>query len=170
LKLQNITAEDIAIQNLHNLKSQIGVLSYQNRELMEKTSSPFRHFYFSSEEKSAFVKERLDNMGIAYRETDNGFECQECYTNDIRDFEKEFKPSKSSNRAKLREDVDRLIMQSKTYGEFLQKLNSAGYGVKQGKYLAVKHRSAQGFIRQKSLGEEYSEQALKNRINRKTRP
>ena len=58
-------------------------------------------------------------------------------------------------------------MQSKSFDELLEKLKRSGYFVKTGKYIAVKPDGAENFIRLKSLGEFYSEYALKNRIKAK---
>jgi hypothetical protein len=44
-----------------------------------------------------------------------------------------------------------------------------GYEVKQGKYIAVKPKDGSQYIRLKSLGEMYSEQALRNRIGNRNR-
>jgi phosphoribosylformylglycinamidine (FGAM) synthase PurS component len=54
-------------------------------------------------------------------------------------------------------------MQSNNFEEFLEKLQS-NYEVKQGKYLAVRAKTAKDFIRLKSLGADYCEQVLRNRI------
>ena len=43
-------------------------------------------------------------------------------------------------------------------------LNHSGYGIKIGKYISLKHWEGERYIRLKSLGEYYSERALKNRI------
>jgi hypothetical protein len=54
-------------------------------------------------------------------------------------------------------------MQSNNFEEFVEKLR-ANYEVKQGKYLAVRAKTAKDFIRLKSLGADYCEQVLRNRI------
>ena len=106
-------------------------------------------------------------MQIPYRETENGFEAQECYAEIIRKLEKEFKPPRSIAREKLREDIDRSLMRSDSVDELVKRLESEGYTIKQGKYLAVKPKGGSQYIRLKSLGEFYSEYALRNRINAK---
>ncbi|MDE5862428.1 MAG: hypothetical protein K2H28_09590, partial [Ruminococcus sp.] len=109
---------------------------------------------------------KLDEKNIPYRETENGFEAQECYVEEIRKIEKEFKPT-GSVREKLREDIDRLLMKSTSVDELLEKLRKEKYEIKYGKYLAVKSPKSKNFVRLKSLGEHYSEYALRNRINAK---
>jgi hypothetical protein len=58
-------------------------------------------------------------------------------------------------------------MQSNSVEELLDKLKKENYSVKHGKYIAVKPNDGLQFIRLKSLGEFYSEYALRNRINAK---
>lgn len=111
----------------------------------------------------------MDELGIPYRETENGFEAQECFVDQIRRLEKEYKAPRTSAREILRTDIDRLLMQSKTMDELLAKLQKAGYTIKNGKYLAVKPKQGNQFIRLKSLGEHYSEYALRNRLQAKQR-
>lgn len=99
-----------------------------------------------------------------YVETENGFDAQECYVEQIRQWEKEFKSSSKSFREKLIDDIDRLLMQCKDVEELYKKLQAEGYTVKFGKYVSVRPPKAERFIRLKSLGEEYNERALQNRI------
>lgn len=56
------------------------------------------------------------------------------------------------------------MMQSDSFNEFLSKLEKLGYEIKKGKYLAVRPFDSHNFIRLKSLGEKYSELALRNRM------
>ena len=53
------------------------------------------------------------------------------------------------------------------HDELLEKLRKQKYEIKHGKYLAVKSPDSKNFVRLKSLGEYYSEYALRNRINAK---
>lgn len=58
-------------------------------------------------------------------------------------------------------------MQSGSFEEFLQKMQKRGYEIKQGKYLAMRPKDGENFIRLKSLGEYYSEFGLRNRLQSK---
>jgi hypothetical protein len=159
----NLTSEKL---NSDVLREQILRLKSENLMLKNIKNSPFKHFYYSSEEKRNFVLSEISKLGIAFSETENGFQTQEIFTDKIREIEKSFKPVKNSYRTKLREDVDKFLMQSNNFEEFLEKLQ-ANYEVKQGKYLAVRAKTAKDFIRLKSLGMDYCEQALRNRITEK---
>ena len=162
---QQITVEDLQTERLRQLRTKLNLLEQEKQKLENEKKSPYKSFYYSAPDKQAFVQARLDELGIPYRETENGFEAQECFVNEIRKIEKEFKPPRSVAREKLREDIDRLLMQSSSVDELLDKLKKENYTVKRGKYIAVKPKGGGQFIRLKSLGELYSEYALRNRIN-----
>lgn len=166
-KSQRISSEDMAEENVRLLKSKLQQAEHEKKTLERQKQSPYKAFYYSVPDKQAFVQAKLDEQGIPYRETENGFEAQECYVEIIRKLEKEFKAPRSAAREKLRGDIDRLLMQSKTLEELLEKLKKEKYMVKQGKYLAVKPTQGGQFIRLKTLGEQYSEYALRNRLNAK---
>lgn len=163
--IKSVSADEISKENVVALKSKLASLEHENQNLTEQKNSPYKSFFYSSSEKQAFVQSKLDELKIPYRETENGFEAQEYFIDKIREIEKEFIPAKgSNNRQKLISDIDRLLMQSESFEQLLEKLKQEGYEVKQGKYIAVKPQSAKNFIRLKSLGESYNEYALRNRI------
>lgn len=164
---QKITSEDLQTENIRQLKTKLNLLEKENEKLERQKLSPYKSFYYSSPEKQAYVQARLDELTVPYRETENGFEAQECFVEAIRKIEKEFKPTRSAVRDKLRDDIDRLLMQCNSVDELLEKLKSERYTIKQGKYIAVKPHNGGQFIRLKSLGEFYSEYALRNRLNAK---
>ena len=136
-------------------------------KLESTQSSPFKAFYYSSSDKQAWVQQQLADRGIPYRETENGFEAQACYVQTIRRIEQDFRAPRTSARDRLREDVDRMLMQSRSFDELLARLERSHYEVKRGKYIAVKPQNFGTFIRLKSLGEFYSEAALRNRLSEK---
>ena len=164
---RNISSEDMQIENVQRLKSKLQQAEREMRALKREKLSPYKSFFYSIPDKQAFVQAKLDEMQIPYRETENGFEAQECYAEIIRKLEKEFKPPRSIAREKLREDIDRSLMRSDSVDELVKRLENEGYTIKQGKYLAVKPKGGSQYIRLKSLGEFYSEYALRNRINAK---
>lgn len=163
MKIENkkVTPED----NVEKLKAKLSVIEEEKKILEQQKFSPYKSFFYSVPEKQAFVQKKLDELKIPYRETENGFEAQECYVEEIRRIEKQFKPVKSSTREKLRQTIDRLLMQSKDFDDLLDRLKKENYTIKHGKYIAVKPENGDNFIRLKSLGEQYSEYALRNRIN-----
>ena len=70
----------------------------------------------------------------------------------------------TSWKSRLRFDIDRMIKQSKDWNEFLQKMAELGYEIKYGKHIAFKPKDKARFTRAKTIGEDYSEERLKERI------
>lgn len=62
-------------------------------------------------------------------------------------------------------DIDRLIYSSVTIEDLLNRLKLLGYEVKQGKYIVIKHPNAERFVRLKSLGDDYCQGRLEQRIS-----
>ena len=126
--------------------------------------SPYKSFFYSSPDKQAWVQQQLDMKNIPYRETENGFEAQACYIKTIRQIEREFRTPRSNARDRLRDDIDKMLMQSHSFDELLMRLEQAKYIVRRGKFISVKPQNYGSFIRLKSLGEYYSEAVLRNRL------
>ena len=164
-KQKSISETDLKKESVIQLRNKISSLEKENKNLTEQKRSPYKSFFYSDPEKQSYVQSKLDLLDINYRETENGFEAQEYLVERIRRIEKEYVPKKTTARERLREDIDRLLMQSKDIDELLKKLEEKKYTIKQGKYISVKPLGGERFIRLKSLGENYSEFALRNRIN-----
>lgn len=64
----------------------------------------------------------------------------------------------------IRSDVDMTIPQSISLQGFIRQLRSLGYEIKTGKYLAVRPQGKEHFTRLKTLGVNYSEDVIKDRI------
>lgn len=161
---RTVSAGDLHTEAVRRMKSELHALHQTVNSLEAEKHSPYKAFYFSSDDQLVYVMQQLTAAGIPYRETENGFEAQECYTQRIREIERSYKAPRTSARERLREDIDRYLLISKSFKDLLDHLNYAGYAVKTGKYVALKHWDGDRFIRLKSLGEYYSEQVLRNRI------
>lgn len=70
----------------------------------------------------------------------------------------------SSWKSRLQFDIDRTIKQSKDLDEFLKKMADLGYEIKYGKHIAFKPKDKPRFTRAKTIGEDYTEERLKERI------
>lgn len=57
-----------------------------------------------------------------------------------------------------------MIKQSKDWAEFIQKMTELGYEIKFGKYIAFKKNGKESFTRAKTIGADYTEEQLKERI------
>ena len=80
------------------------------------------------------------------------------------------KAGKPTIRTQVRADVDRALEKAVSWRTFVLGLQQMGYTVRYGpniKYATVQHRSGKRAIRLKSLGEGYSEQELRARIEQK---
>ena len=68
-------------------------------------------------------------------------------------------------RGQIKEELDEIIKCSYTYEQFRKILKQRGYEVKRDvKYVALKPSFSQRYIRLKSLGKNYSEEAIRQRI------
>ena len=70
----------------------------------------------------------------------------------------------SSYKSRLQFDIDRTIKQSINWQDFLSKMESYGYEIKIGKYVAFKNKNQQRFTRSKTIGVNYTEERIKDRI------
>ena len=64
----------------------------------------------------------------------------------------------------IKRDVDISIVQADSYEEFLFLLSEKGYEIKQGKHVAIKPMGMKKYRRLKSLGEDYTEDRIRERI------
>jgi hypothetical protein len=77
------------------------------------------------------------------------------------------KKEPASNKEKLRGLIDSHPPAGMVFEQFIAAMQSSGCEVKRGKYLAFKIPGAKRFIRVKSLGEDYTEEALRERCSGK---
>lgn len=80
----------------------------------------------------------------------------------------EFKTG-SSWKNKLQLSIDKAILKSGTYKEFLEAMEELGYEVKIGKYLSFRHKDKKDtgrYTRTKAnvLGEDYTKERIRERI------
>ena len=70
----------------------------------------------------------------------------------------------NSYKSRLQFDIDRTIKQSINWQDFLSKMESYGYEMKFGKYIAFRSKNQQRFTRAKTIGANYNEERIKDRI------
>ena len=76
----------------------------------------------------------------------------------------------TSWKGKLKIAVDGLIPQVSSFEELFSRLQSAGYEIKPGKYVSCRAPGQERFTRLKTLGADYTEEAIRERIEgRRTR-
>ncbi len=89
------------------------------------------------------------NKGMSYKE----------YTEDKRG---------TSWKQKLKQTIDRLVITAKDYDDFLRLMQEAGYEIKTGKYISFRAEGQDRFTRSKTIGENYTEERIKERIAGRT--
>lgn len=70
----------------------------------------------------------------------------------------------TSWKEQIRQAIEELIPNVDTLDELLQSLEERGFEVKRGKYISIKAPGQERFVRTKTLGEEYTDECLKDRI------
>ncbi len=76
----------------------------------------------------------------------------------------------TSYKAKLKAAIDRLIPKSSSLEDLLARLQQEGYEIKRGKYISARAPDQERFTRLKTLGVDYTEEALAARIAGRSRP
>lgn len=74
----------------------------------------------------------------------------------------------TSWKQKLKQTIDRLVITAKDYDDFLQLMQEAGYEIKTGKYISFRAKGQERFTRSKTIGENYTEERIKERIAGRT--
>lgn len=70
----------------------------------------------------------------------------------------------TSWKAKLQYAIDNAIKRSKDWEEFLKIMIEMGYEIKEGKHISFRAKEQERFTRAKTIGEKYTEESIKNRI------
>lgn len=74
----------------------------------------------------------------------------------------------TSWKQKLKQTIDRLVITAKDYDDFLRLMQEAGYEIKTGKYISFRAEGQERFTRSKTIGENYTEECIKERIAGRT--
>lgn len=80
-------------------------------------------------------------------------------------YENEQAKKGKSWKSRLQFDIDRLIQRAKDWDEFLKLMQENGYEIKYGKHIAFRYKDKPRFTRAKTIGEDYTEDRIKERIN-----
>ena len=74
----------------------------------------------------------------------------------------------TSWKQKLKQTIDRLVITAKDYDDFLRLMQEDGYEIKPGKYISFRAEGQERFTRSKTIGENYTEERIKERIAGRT--
>lgn len=72
-----------------------------------------------------------------------------------------------SYKSRLQFDMDRVIQKAINWEHFIKIMEQYGYEIKFGKYIAFKQKNQQRFTRAKTIGDNYTEEKIKERIRNK---
>lgn len=143
-------------------------LDHQQQELNKyKTQalSDFVPIEIYNDEKRQYIISILQRQNTPFVEEEHALYVQECYVASVKKLAAEYKVNSNlTMREKLKFTLDRLVYTAVNFENMLELLEQMGYGVKRGKYTAIKPPYSQRFMRLRSLGEGYSEFELKRRI------
>ena len=70
----------------------------------------------------------------------------------------------TSWKQKLKQTIDRCVITAKDWDEFLRLMQEAGYEIKSGKYISFRAEGQERFTRAKTIGDNYTEDRIKERI------
>ena len=74
----------------------------------------------------------------------------------------------TSWKQKLKQTIDRIVITAKDYDDFLRLMQEAGYEIKTSKYISFRAKGQERFTRSKTIGENYTEERIKERIAGRT--
>ena len=74
----------------------------------------------------------------------------------------------TSWKQKLKQTIDRIVITAKDYDDFLRLMQESGYEIKTGKYISFRAKGQERFTRSKTIGENYTEERIKERIAGRT--
>lgn len=70
-----------------------------------------------------------------------------------------------SFKERLRQNIDKVLPDCSDFEEFLARMRAEGYEVKHGKHISFRVVGQENFTRAKTLGDDYSEDTLRERVN-----
>ena len=133
--------------------------------LSRKVGAKFIPFDIYSEDKLQFVAAELEKVGVPFVEANTALHIPDYAQKTAADIAASFRPTKVEGiRNSVRFDIDRLVYCSVSLDDLFNKLRERGYQIKNGKHIAVKPKSAERFVRLKTLGEAYVPKKLEQRI------
>lgn len=136
--------------------------------LSKKLGAKFIPVEIFDEDKMQYIIGGLEKANIPYIEGGSTLHIPDYAERILKTIENRYSPeNKTGFRERTALDIDLLVYNSTTLDDLLSKLQERGYEIKRGKYLAVKPRNAERFIRLISLGTGYTENNLAKRIAEK---
>ncbi len=82
-------------------------------------------------------------------------------------FENQYKKEKDTWKSKIKQSIDQAILTSDTFEDFLFAMEMEGYEIKKGKNIVFRAPGQEKGTRAKTIGDDYSEEAIRERIANK---
>ncbi len=82
-------------------------------------------------------------------------------------FENQYKKEKDTWKSKIKQSIDQAILTSDTFEDFLFAMEMEGYEIKKGKHILFRAPGQEKGTRAKTIGDDYSEEAIRERIANK---
>ena len=180
IKAMNQKIKTLTEQNPDDLtREEVGAIINQNKLLRENLNhqqqelnkyktqalSDFVPIEIYNDEKRQYIISMLQKQRTPFVEEEHALYVQECYETSVKKAAAEYRSNGNMTiRDKLKFTLDRLVYTAFSFENMLELLEQMGYAVKRQKYTAIKPPYSQRFMRLKSLGADYSEFELEQRI------
>lgn len=161
---------DVALIRNQNqfMRSEITKQRETIASLSRKLNAKFIPVEIFDEDKMQYIIGGLEKANIPYIESGSALHIPDYAERVFKIIENRYSPeNKIGFREQAALDIDLLVYNSDSLADLLSKLQERDYEIKRGKYLAVKPRNAERFIRLISLGTGYTENNLAKRIAEK---
>lgn len=163
-----LSAADFELLNNQNdyLRSKITELQQDVQKLTKQLGAKFIPVTVLNPDKLQYAADGLARAKIPHVAESSTLYVPDYALKTVREILSHYVPLQNSVtiREQIALDIDCLIYSSADFADLLAKLKEQGYEVKQGKYIAVKHPNAERFIRLKTLGDDYCQGRLEQRI------
>ena len=168
---EELTLEEAALINNQNdvMREKVTELRQQFEDMSKKAEADFVPVNIYSPDKLQYIADGLTRAKIPCVAESNTLYVPDYALKTAQAIASHYKPDEKAPtiREMIRLDIDRLVYRTETLDDLLYRLQERGYEVKYGKYISVKHPSAERFVRLKYLGDEYLPKNLEIRIAEK---
>ena len=171
--VEELTLDEAALINNQNdvMREKVTELRQQIEDMSKKAGADFVPVNIYSPDKLQYIADGLARAKIPCVAESNTLYVPDYALKTAKAIASHYKPDEKAPtiREQIKLDIDRLVYRTETLDDLLYRLQERGYDVKYGKFISVKHPSAERFVRLKNLGDEYLPKNLEIRIAEKDR-
>lgn len=169
--VEELTPEEVTLIKNQNdfMRGEIINRNETISELSKQVNAEFVSVSIYSPDKLQYIADGLARAKIPCVAESNTLYIPDYALKTAQAIASHYKPDEKAPtiREQIKLDIDRLVYRTETLDDLLYRLQERGYEIKYGKYISVKHPSAERFVRLKSLGDEYLPKNLEQRIAEK---